>query len=103
MSDAPETQTQEQLRADAERARAALGRTAQELADKFDVQARAKGAVAQVGVQVKEKWDDLPQPVRDGGRNVAETVRRKPAPIVAALAALVLVWGLVRRGRRRER
>lgn len=99
MTDTPETQ--EQLRADAERARAALGQTAQELADKFDVPARTKGAVQQVGVQVKEKWDDLPQPVRDGGRTVATTVRSRPAPVLAGLVALVLGLLLAKRRRRR--
>jgi LPXTG-motif cell wall-anchored protein len=101
MTDTPETPTQEQLRADAERARVALGQTAQELADKFDVPARTKGAVQQVGVQVKEKWDDLPQPVRDGGRSVATTVRRQPAPFLAGIAALVLGLLLAKRRRRR--
>jgi hypothetical protein len=102
MSDEAATKTEEQLRADAERARAALGQTAEELADKFDVPARAKGAVQQVSVQVKDKWDELPQPVRDGGRSVAETVRKRPAPILGGLAALLVGWRLlVRRGRRR--
>jgi hypothetical protein len=97
-----EQPTPEQLQADAERARMALGRTAQELAEKLDVQARAKGAVAQVGVQVKEKWDELPlpEPVRSGGRTVAERVSRRPAPVLAAAAGLLVVWRLAARRRR---
>ncbi|HEX5406976.1 MAG TPA: DUF3618 domain-containing protein [Pseudonocardiaceae bacterium] len=95
-----EPRTEERILADTERVRAALGQTTQELADKFDVPARTKDAVQQVGAQVKEKWDGLPQPVRDGGRNVAETVRRKPAPFLAGFAVLLLGLRLVTRRRR---
>jgi hypothetical protein len=100
MTDQP---TQEQLRADAERARVELGRTTQELADKLDVPARTKDAVQQVGVQVKEKWDELPLPeqVRSGGRTVARQVSRRPAPVLAAVAGLLVLWRLVRRRRNR--
>jgi hypothetical protein len=103
--------TPEQLRAEAERTRVALGQTAQELADKFDVPARTKDAVRQVGdqvkdtsaqavAQVKEKWDTLPEPVRERGQGVAEAVRRRPGPVLAGVAALLVAWRVVRRRRR---
>jgi hypothetical protein len=130
MSGKRDRQTPEELRADIEQAREALGETAEELVAKFDLGARSKdalegatdrlrqggGTVAdtarqgaqQLGEQVKDgsarvldqakrALDELPEPVRDRGRDAVAVVRQRPVPTLAVVVALLVLWQVIRR------
>jgi ElaB/YqjD/DUF883 family membrane-anchored ribosome-binding protein len=118
----------EALRAEIKRTRADLGETVQALAAKADVKARAKEQVEQTKQKVKAQAAEATGKVREvavaasdrvrhvgAGARVAaaeagekaqdttEQVRRNPIPVVAVLAGVVAVIGviLIVRGRRR--
>jgi ElaB/YqjD/DUF883 family membrane-anchored ribosome-binding protein len=122
----------EALRAEIKQTRAELGETVQALAAKADVKARAKEQVEQTKQKVKAQAAEATEKVRDaalaaservrhaagqagsGARtaaaeagdtahDTAEQVRRNPIPVVAVLAGVVAVIGviLIVRGRRR--
>ena len=114
MTEQSQPTTPEELRAETERTRQALGQTAEELAGKFDVQARAEDTVRQASAQAKQaatqaaglvqqKWAELPEPVRERGRDAAALVRRRPGPALGVLAALLVVLLGGRRARRARR
>ncbi|MFC4374517.1 DUF3618 domain-containing protein [Nocardia halotolerans] len=122
-----ESNDPEALRRDRDQARRELGETVAELTDKLDVPARTKDKVTdakfqalatadqarekaeQAQLAAKEKTrhaaekveSSVPQPVAEGGRQVAEVARRQPVPVaaVAAVAAGALVWLIARRRR----
>jgi hypothetical protein len=104
-----------ELREQAERTREALGETAQELADRLDVRARAdeglqKGLAAaqQAAAQAKDtathtldqadkKIDDLPEAVREPAHRTVGLLRQRPGLVLAGLAGLILVLRLLMR------
>lgn len=118
----------EALRAEIKQTRADLGETVQALAAKADVKARAKEQVEQTKQKVKAQAVEATEKVRgaaaaatdrvrhagagvrvaaaeagDQAQGTAEQVRRNPIPVVAVLAGVVAVIGviLIVRGRRR--
>jgi cobalamin biosynthesis Mg chelatase CobN len=118
----------EALRAEIKQTRADLGETVQALAAKADVKARAKEQVEQTKQKVKAQAAEATGKVReaavaasdrvrhagasarvaaaeagDRAQGTTEQVRRSPIPVVAVLAGVVAVIGviLVVRGRRR--
>jgi ElaB/YqjD/DUF883 family membrane-anchored ribosome-binding protein len=122
----------EALRAEIKQTRADLGETVQALAAKADVKARAKEQVEQTKQKVKAQAAEATEKVRDAAlaaservrhaagqagagartaaadagdtaQDTAEQVRRNPIPVVAVLAGVVAVIGviLIVRGRRR--
>jgi ElaB/YqjD/DUF883 family membrane-anchored ribosome-binding protein len=118
----------EALRAEIKQTRADLGETVQALAAKADVKARAKEQVEQTKQKVKAQAAEATGKVReaavaasdrvrhagasarvaaaeagDRAQGTTEQVRRNPIPVVAVLAGVVAVIGviLVVRGRRR--
>jgi hypothetical protein len=104
-----------ELREQAERTREALGETAQKLADRLDVRARAdesvqKGLAAaqQAAAQVKDtaahtldqaehRIDDLPAAVRDPAHRTVGLLRQRPGLVLAGLAGLIVVLRLLMR------
>lgn len=80
----------EALRAEIAHTRADLGQTVQALAAKADVKARAR-----------ESAQELSGRGRELAVRLADAVRRRPAPIAAAIGAAVLILALVRWRRNR--
>ncbi|MBH0779497.1 DUF3618 domain-containing protein [Nocardia bovistercoris] len=126
--DTPEDfpRTADEIRADRDLTRAELGQTVSELADKVDIPARAEAKlhetaeatrqrtaaashqVAVTAQRAKAQVDrfanqapSLGEPVRDAGKQVADSVRRHrvPVAVVAAGSAAVVTWFVLRRRR----
>jgi ElaB/YqjD/DUF883 family membrane-anchored ribosome-binding protein len=102
------------LRAEIKQTRAELGETVQALAAKADVKARAREQVEQTKQKVRESVVSATDRVRHAAVSARDTVseagdeatvqvRRNPVPLLAVLAGVVAVVGviLVVRGRRR--
>jgi hypothetical protein len=103
--------TADELRAQIKQTRAELGETAQALAAKADVKARAKDQVEQtkqkVRAQALEATDLVRAKVRSATDRVNQTgeneVRSGPVPLQLVVAGVVAIVGviLIVRGRRR--
>jgi Protein of unknown function (DUF3618) len=86
----------EQLREEIARTRAELGDTVEALAERSDVKGQAQERVADAKESVRRKREELtakargatPESTLTGGRQVAEKVRRNPAPVAIAGAVL---------------
>jgi hypothetical protein len=111
--DAAATGDPEAIRADIAQTRAELGDSVEALAAKADVKARAKRGLTQVKARAKDTAEAAKHRVRqtaeaakDGAKETAEqvserakesagqvgeTVRRRPAPVAAALAGVAAV------------
>jgi hypothetical protein len=79
-----------ELRAEIAHTRAELGETVQALAAKADVKARVRGSVHDVSDRGREMV-----------QRCTDAVRRRPAPLAAALSAAILIVALVRWRRNR--
>ena len=90
------------IRADIEQTRAELGDSVEALAAKADVKARARRGVEAAKVRASETAEAAAERVKDTAGQVGETVRRRPAPVAAALAAVGAVIGSVVFLRRRR-
>jgi hypothetical protein len=104
-----------ELREQGERTREALDETAQQLADRLDVRARAnegvqKGLAAaqQAATQAKDtathtldqaeqRIDDLPGAVREPVHRTVVLLRQRPGLVLAGLAGLILALRLLMR------
>jgi hypothetical protein len=105
----------DEIQRDIEQTRAELGDTVAELAHKVDVPARVKDKVRQTAEGVQAKTADvtakardlgdqaaakLPPPIRERLETAITTARRRPMPLAAVAAVVLLVlWRLRRRGR----
>jgi hypothetical protein len=83
------------IRADIAETRAELGDTVEALAAKADVKARAKARAKDTAQAATER-------AKDTAEQVGETVRRRPAPLAGALAAVAAAIGAVVMVRRRR-
>jgi Protein of unknown function (DUF3618) len=118
-ADAPPDNLQA-LTEEIERTRTELGETVEALAAKADVKARAqekagdaKQAILDAGGRVKDQvtgvtaqaaaavWKRTPEPVRRAAKRAADSARGRPAPLAAAVGAVLLVGALIARRRRR--
>jgi hypothetical protein len=72
------------IRADIAQTRAELGDSVEALAAKADVKARAKREAEEIKIRAKET-----------AGQVGRTIRRRPAPVAAALAAVAAAIGAV--------
>jgi uncharacterized protein DUF3618 len=108
MSEAEQTRTPEEIRADIAGTREEVGDTVEALAAKSDVKTQARERVEEVKANVRAKAEDVrqrarsatPESAQQGGARVVSTVRSNPAPF--ALAGAVVVAFLIgrRTGRR---
>jgi hypothetical protein len=102
-----QTRTPEQIEADIERTRAQLGDTAEALAAKTDVKARAQERVDEVKQTVRDKVgsaqekarEATPSSAQQAGGQVVTQVKQNRTPLMIAGAAL-LVFLLGRRSGR---
>ena len=94
------------IRADIAATRAELGDSVEALAAKADVKARAKQTVAaakdRAADSAKETAQAAVERTKDAAEQVGETVRRRPAPLAGALAAVAAATGAVVFMRRRR-
>ncbi|WP_067813345.1 DUF3618 domain-containing protein [Nocardia inohanensis] len=103
----------ENVRHDRDQARQELGRTVTELADKFDVRARAEDKVHETADTAREMTSQVraraahladqvaaktPAPVRDRGGQAVDAARRHRVTVtVATVSAIGLTWWALRR------
>jgi Protein of unknown function (DUF3618) len=107
MNDAAGSRTpqEETLTGEIERTREQLGQTVEALAAKADVKGRARRRAAEVRASLRGKaragMATVAARARElPARRAAAGLREHPAPVAAAVAALVLAWLAVRRPRR---
>jgi ElaB/YqjD/DUF883 family membrane-anchored ribosome-binding protein len=90
------------LRAEIQVTREELGETAQALAAKTDVKARAKDAVEDAKAQAKARAKDAVEDVKVRAKQTAEEVKRRPVPplLIGAVAAAAIALVIYARKRR---
>ena len=108
MSTPSEDRSPEEIQEDIKKTREELGETAEAIAAKTDVKARAQGKVEEVKTSVRDKTDEAFAKVRDvspeaaqaGAQQAAAKAQENPVHVaVAGAFALGLVVGLaLRRG-----
>jgi ElaB/YqjD/DUF883 family membrane-anchored ribosome-binding protein len=96
----------EAIRADIAQTRAELGDSVEALVDKADVKARAKRGVKKAKARAtqtveaakdrtKETAEVAIERAKETAEQVGQTVRRRPAPVAAALAGIAAAIGAV--------
>ena len=103
-----ENKPPEEIRADIEQTRKALGDTAEALAAKTDVKSQTKDRIAQVKENAQRKRDEFAARAREatpdsaaaGVEQIVSTVKDRPTPfsVLGAFAGGVLVGWLFGRG-----
>jgi head-tail adaptor len=92
-ADTPRAEPAE-LREEIARTRADLGDTVEELAAKTDVKARAKDAASDAAEKAKAELADAKVRGQEMAADLADQVRRRPLPL-AAIGAAVVIAGVV--------
>jgi len=90
------------LRAEIQVTREELGQTAEALAAKTDVKARAKDAVDEAKAQAMARAKDAVDDVKVRAKQTAQDVKRRPVPplVIGAVAAAVVALVIYARKRR---
>lgn len=93
----PEATDPDRIEQDIRRHRENLAETVDELSDRLDVKAQARRRVESARAQVRERVDHATRGVRS---SESGDLARVAAPVLAGVAVLALVAGIVRRSRR---